>query len=196
MLQMGASTVYHTLRCVSGDHEDYYLRIDVLGVAAMILGSHHIGLAQGFPCSMTTHVAYMLGLVAILSVSVYLLAQPHFQQPEGHLVRNLVLCCAVSYGLAPCLHWLFECNFHCAHSVVWGMLGMFGFYFLGFAVFFSMRIPERWAPGAWNFGASHMWWHVCVWLAGASWLEGMIRHHHWRATHGLPCDGVDLIGDS
>ncbi len=47
LAQMGTSTLYHTLRCISFEFDDFYLRIDIIGITAMIIGSYVIGLHQG-----------------------------------------------------------------------------------------------------------------------------------------------------
>jgi adiponectin receptor len=67
--------------------------------------------------------------------------------------------------------------------VLWAFFAMFGFYAIGF-FFFLTRIPERWFPGAFDVLLhSHQLWHVFVFLAGASWLEGML--FYLRCGHCL-----------
>jgi adiponectin receptor len=56
-------------------------------------------------------------------------------------------------------------------------------------VVFTLKVPERWAPGAFDLaGSSHNLWHVLVFLAGSAWLEGMLEFYEWRrAAPPLDC---------
>ena len=57
VFQMGTSTVYHTWRSMSPAWETALLRLDVVGVAAMIIGSYAVGLLNGFWCDPWLHGA-------------------------------------------------------------------------------------------------------------------------------------------
>jgi hypothetical protein len=57
MFQMATSTVYHTWRNMSPAVETALLRLDVVGVAGMIVGSYAVGLLNGFWCDPWLHGA-------------------------------------------------------------------------------------------------------------------------------------------
>lgn len=44
------STIYHLLRCVSPAWDDFLLRIDIVGIVVMVMGSFAVGLHTGFRC--------------------------------------------------------------------------------------------------------------------------------------------------
>ena len=52
------------------------------------------------------------------------------------------------------------------------LLSMYVWYAVGFAFYLS-RVPERWTPTSRvsSLLSSHVWWHVCVFIAAASWDE-------------------------
>jgi adiponectin receptor len=52
------------------------------------------------------------------------------------------------------------------------------------------RFPENWLPGKFcYYGSSHQLWHICVWAAGACWMEGMIHYFAYRKLH-LTCENA------
>jgi adiponectin receptor len=182
------STLYHTVRCISPEHDSVYLRLDVGGIALMIIGSYSVGLHQGFYCEPTYAYAYMAGLLAILSVCAAMMVQPGFQTSAWDFARSASLSSAVCFGLIPAYHWVEHCEWHCVDQVWTAILGMFSCYAVGF-VFFFFRIPERWSTGTFDYvGASHQIWHTFVVLAGVFWLHGMVAFHEWRVAHGAHCE--------
>ena len=120
---------------------------------------------------------------AILGTGCGMMLLDSFQHPSWALARNLVLGGSVAFGLIPSFHWALtvHCTHECRATFGTAMVKMFGFYSLGFAAFLY-RVPERFAPGAFDLvGASHQWWHVAVWAAGSAWFDGMLRYYEWRA---------------
>ena len=55
MVQMLTSTVYHIFRCMSEAWEAALLRLDLIGVVAMIGGAYAVALYNGFWCHPTWH---------------------------------------------------------------------------------------------------------------------------------------------
>lgn len=51
------STAYHLLRCVSPTWDDFLLRVDIVGIVVMVMGSFAVGLHTGFRC----RPAYLCG---------------------------------------------------------------------------------------------------------------------------------------
>jgi predicted membrane channel-forming protein YqfA (hemolysin III family) len=136
-------------------------------------------------------------IVAILGTGCGLMLIESFQDPRWMLARNLILALSVAFGLIPSVHWALveTCTRECLDTFAMALVQMFGFYGLGFLVF-MYRIPERFAPGLFDYvGASHQWWHVAVWAAGSAWYEGMVRYYTWR-THSLVCDDHVHTGDA
>lgn len=58
VFQMATSTAYHMWRNMSQGAETALLRLDVLGVTAMIVGSYAVGLLNGFWCDPWLHGAW------------------------------------------------------------------------------------------------------------------------------------------
>ena len=186
--QMAASTVYHSFRALSPEIDNALLRLDVAGVAAMIVGSFGVGLYEGFFCDASRFLLH-LSVIGTALVGVLVLALfPGFQQPRWNLVRNSLLAATVAYGLVPAGAWVRECNGACADFLRPALIRMFGLYAAGFLLFTS-RFPEAAWPGHFDlFASSHQLWHLCVFGAGSCWLEGMLQWHGTRPqATGLGC---------
>lgn len=188
LIQMGASALYHTVRCVSKWAEDNFLRIDLIGIVIMIIGSYMVAMGQGFTCVRSAFSLYILILMGILGTGCLLSFHPAFQEPKFEAIRHVLLGSGVAFGVIPSLHWLYHCGHECSYVIHTSLLSMFGLYFAGFMIYLG-RFPERVSSqGKFDLvGASHQLWHVLVFLASRAWLLGMIDYHAFRRVRaGLP----------
>jgi adiponectin receptor len=183
-LQMATSTLYHALRCVSGEWEASLLRADIVGILAMIGGSWIIAMGQSFHCAPLIGGLYLLVEVAILATAHFLGAAA-VSKPHLYPAYYLAVSSSVAFGIIPCTHALRSCSSSlCVEVLTKAYLGMFGSYTVGFAFFIS-RFPERIFSRVFNIvGASHSVWHVFVFLAGRSWLLGMLEFNTYKAGLG------------
>lgn len=125
--------------------------------------------------------AYLIAVCTPLLIAAYLTVSPALQSPSIVRTRNMLLAATVAGGVIPATHWALADQSHCRAGVLWAVIAMFGFYGLGF-LFFTTRFPEAHTPHMVldYIGSSHNIWHVCVWLAGASWLEGMVQYYECK----------------
>jgi len=191
--QMAASALYHTFRCVDFDTDALLLRLDLGGIAAMILGAYFIGMVNAFVCTPAYTLLYLSILAAILATVGIMASWPDFQRPEYDHIRNMVFGSAVGYSVWPVWHWVLEARAvggaggdAGASLVMATYFGMMGLYLTGYSIF-MLRWPEKWARGYDLAGASHQIWHGFVWTAGAVWIEGMLEYRRWRVVHHSHC---------
>jgi len=183
-LQMAMSVGYHTLRVVSPAHDETWLKLDLLGIAAQIVGAYVLGLREAFFCEPRVWAAYVGVMLLLIGGLVALPFFPRVQAKEWDALRNAAACAPVAFGLLPCAHWALAAAGSVRFSVVIvrAMLAIIAGYGGGFAVFF-FGVPERFIARKGLFdlvGHSHQIWHLAVSAAGACWLEGMLEHAVWR----------------
>lgn len=184
--QLASSVLYHTFRCVSPAHEARLLALDVSGIVAMIGGSAVCGFLQAFVCTPWVGALYVGVFACPLAVAL------HYSSlaPEPSHYRTVVaaLVAAVAWGAVPCAHMVAQCGVsgECLTTLGGALGGTFGWYGLGFAVFW-LRWPESqcWPMhGAFDLvGNSHQVWHCCIVLGGRAWFLGLIELYALRARH-------------
>jgi adiponectin receptor len=187
-LQMAMSVGYHTLRVVSPAHDETWLKLDMLGIAAQIVGAAVLGLREAFFCTPHVWVAYVATMVLLVGGLVALPFVPGVQTKEWDGLRNAAACAPVAFGLLPCTHWALAAagTMRFSMAIVRAMLAIIAGYGGGFAIFF-FGFPERLVRRKGLFdliGHSHQLWHLAVSAAGACWLEGMLEHAVWRNEQG------------
>jgi len=150
------------------------------------------GFHNAFICEPGVAAAYTVVLLMLMSVALALTFVDLRDPALSARLRNGAFALTVAFGVCPTVH--FFATQHAAlpwdllATFAWSAVGMFGLYGVGFALF-VLRIPERFAPGAFDLaGSSHNLWHLCVWAAGAVWCEGMRRFLATRSA--MPPCGV------
>lgn len=176
--QMLSSAAYHLFSYISAEWDRFFLRMDLAGIILMIFGSFAIGLHNGFATDTALKVTYLVIVSTPLLTAAYLTVSPALQSDSMVKTRNTLLAATVAGGVIPAVHWALADDLGCHWDVLWAVGAMFGFYGGGFIVFL-LRFPERYMSHVVIdfIGQSHNLWHVCVWLAGASWLEGMVQFY-------------------
>ncbi|XP_019701492.1 heptahelical transmembrane protein 4-like isoform X2 [Elaeis guineensis] len=179
------SSICHLILCHSERMAFIMLRLDYVGIAALIVTSFYPLVYYSFMCQPFYCHLYMgfITTFGVATISVSLV--PVFQTAEFRSVRaGLFFCMGVS-GLLPIMHKLIA--FHHRPEVILSAgyeLLMGTFYGLGVVVY-ATRIPERWMPGRFDIiGHSHQLFHVLV-IAGAytHYLAGLV-YLKWRDFEG------------
>jgi adiponectin receptor len=162
------SVLIHTFGTVSRATYAGLTVLDYIGISLLIFTSNVPAMRYAF---LPEHPA-LWRLYFWLSLCVNLVAAvlgvaPFFRASSLRHLRALayVLCGAV--GAVPLLHllWLSHGQRSGEGEVAWGLLkgtlGMGAQYVLG-AALYGLRIPERWAPGRFDFFPSHSLFHILV----------------------------------
>ncbi|CAL5372716.1 unnamed protein product [Camellia sinensis] len=180
-----SSSACHLLACHSERLSYILLRLDYVGIAALISTSFYPPVYYSFMCSPFFCNLY-LGFITLLGISTILVSLlPVFQKPEHCNTRTFIFVGMGLSGVAPIMHKLilFQNRPEALHTTGYEIL-MGVFYCMG-AFFYTTRIPERWMPGKFDIaGHSHQLFHVLV-VAGAytHYRAGLV-YLRWRDMEG------------
>ncbi|GMP31229.1 hypothetical protein CsSME_00005533 [Camellia sinensis var. sinensis] len=180
-----SSSACHLLACHSERLSYILLRLDYVGIAALISTSFYPPVYYSFMCSPFFYNLY-LGFITLLGISTILVSLlPVFQKPKHRNTRTFIFVGMGLSGVAPIMHKLilFQNRPEALHTTGYEIL-MGVFYCMG-AFFYTTRIPERWMPGKFDIaGHSHQLFHVLV-VAGAytHYRAGLV-YLRWRDMEG------------
>lgn len=180
------SALYHLLGCCSFDAHACLYRCDVSGILALIVGSYVPALHYAFRCRPHLQWGYSAAIGAIVALLLVMFNVPSCNTRRLHSVRVGALVLAVAFAVLPTLHWVLGVLPEDYPALPSGTFllplgAMLLCYLLGFG-FYSRHVPERWAPGRFDFALqSHNWWHLLVATAAAIWeyeLWTMLQHRN------------------
>jgi hypothetical protein len=93
-----------------------------------------------------------------LLFAIFLSKHPDFQAPKYDKMRALTMAGVVAFGVVPITHCVYNHYNAAGENMPSALLPpvlMFGFYGIGFAIFYS-HFPERFWPGRFdNIASSH-----------------------------------------
>lgn len=190
---LGFSSTFHLLSCVDKGWYDFLVKLDYAGIGILIGGSAVPILYYGFFCRPALQAAYLTLMFVASITSVCITFVDRFQQPAYRVARMLVF---VSNGLAgaiPLAHMLLSAGLHSPEvdAILWKLLAMGGLY-IGGAMLYAARIPERWFPGAFDYVfSSHQIWHLFVFSAAVVHYYAVIRHFEFRSSMVDTCPPIE-----
>mmetsp|Transcript_14334 Transcript_14334/g.46778 ORF Transcript_14334/g.46778 Transcript_14334/m.46778 type:complete len:322 (+) Transcript_14334:135-1100(+) len=166
----GLSAGYHVFHPVSPTAFQRWLRADKFGIAVMIGGSFAPGVWLGFACEPLQVRVFWLLDALLLSCIGSSLAVGSTKNTQRH---RAIFASLVLSALAPTLHWFRVAPAPLRRGLAPGLLAMFAWYALGFALYASAW-PEKRYPGKFDLlGASHQLWHLCILAAAITWLRNV-----------------------
>ncbi|KAE9554235.1 hypothetical protein FO519_002534 [Halicephalobus sp. NKZ332] len=177
-LCMVLSAGYHTFGCINPKTRQSWLRADVFGISAGLLGMYLGGIYSSFYCFPEIQKGYLLTLLIILFITLYIPARKDSLTKRfgntriGYLHVTYILI--IAYGLYPTAHWVtLHGGIDNPHVIKWLpniilLLSLLGMAF----IFYATLVPERFLPGCFDYvGCSHQWWHLLVLAAMIFWHE-------------------------
>ncbi|KAF7513813.1 hypothetical protein GJ744_007864 [Endocarpon pusillum] len=175
-ITMSLSFLYHTLMNHSMGVSYLWLRLDYVGILALVLGDFISGIRVGFYCEPTLQKIYWSMTIALGILTSILVIHPKYFQ--GLEYRNLRVTAFVTLALS--------CFIPLAHGLIiygwnrmWLASGMPYYLAEGgilvlSAFFYGTRWPESIRPGRFDiWGCSHNIFHVLVVLATVVHLVGI-----------------------
>ncbi|KAF8068892.1 hemolysin-III related-domain-containing protein [Lyophyllum atratum] len=181
---LSASAFYHTATCHSEKVSSSCHALDYSGIVILTVGSFYPSLYYGFHCQAYLRLFYILSFTLVGFGAAYIVLHPEYAKPTHRGARTAVfiglgLCAVVpvshllsTHGSA---HLLSEMGFE------W-LLASGGLYIIG-ALLYANRIPERLAPGRFDyFLASHQIFHFCVVLAALAHYYGALKALDYRLS--------------
>nr|CAD7265413.1 unnamed protein product [Timema shepardi] len=162
------------------------LRLDYCGIAMLIMGSFVPWLYYGFYCHFQPKLIY-LSVVTCLGVSSIVVSLwDRFSEPKYRALRAGVFMTFGLSGVVPAVHYAISEGWFNAisrASLGWLIL-MGGLYILG-AMFYALRVPERFFPGKCDIWfQSHQIFHVLVIAAAFVHYHGITEMAMYRMTVG------------
>ncbi|KJH48622.1 hypothetical protein DICVIV_05250 [Dictyocaulus viviparus] len=167
ILCLGMSFIFHTVACHSDSVGKLFSKLDYTGITMLIVGSFVPWLYYGFYCRPQPMIIYifMISILGLLAMIVSLWDK--FAEPKYRPLRAGIFVAMGLSAVFPAAHLLLvdgiEFMFKKA-SLVWMLL--MGAMYIGGAVIYATRIPERWFPGRCDLWfQSHQLFHTFVVIA-------------------------------
>ncbi|KAF7633728.1 hypothetical protein Mgra_00006907 [Meloidogyne graminicola] len=188
-LCMLLSSAYHIFGCHSPSRRKQWLKADLFGVSAALVGLYMSGLYTSFYNFPEIRRFYGT-LIGALAFSTSLFSTFRFSIKEGENVHKRIVGLLELYllmaliAMAPTLHWIqLHGGIYNSHVQRWLPNLCILFILLGGAfIFYTTLFPERFYPGKFDLiGCSHQWWHLFVLVAMAFWHWSgiqLLTHYH------------------
>ncbi|WOO80443.1 ADIPOR-like receptor [Vanrija pseudolonga] len=166
---LGLSSWFHTVQCCNREVCALAHSGDYIGIVVLIVGSILPGMYYGFHGSLGLQVFYMAAILGAGITSGYIVLSPHHKGHRWH--RTLTFIALGLSAVFPVAHVMIAKGLDFARDkmgvsyiVAGGASYIFG------ALLYAGRIPERLAPGKFDYiGSSHQIFH-CFVLLGA-WFQ-------------------------
>ncbi|OAD59204.1 hypothetical protein WN48_09470 [Eufriesea mexicana] len=181
---LGMSFAFHTVHCHSECVGKLFSKLDYCGIAMLIMGSFVPWLYYGFYCDYQPKLIY-LSLVVILGVtSIVLSLWERFGEPNYRPLRAGVFMGFGLSGVIPAVHYaIAEGWFKAISQASLGWLILMGCLYILGAMFYALRVPERFFPGKFDIW-SHQIFHVLVIAAAFVHYHGITEMAMYRMTIG------------
>jgi predicted membrane channel-forming protein YqfA (hemolysin III family) len=186
---MIASTMLHLLSGCSAKIYTACVQLDLLGIAVATLASFFIGLHLLFKCHFYTRHFYQLVIILLIAVVImqHILKHDDKINSTGFIVTSIA-------GFVPLFHWVLMNEY--SPTVVYFFGNVIVFYLIfGVGIFFfCTKIPERFAPGYFDYvGASHQLWHIFSLIAFYWWYNHSMELIKYHQTHPCTTAFVDIM---
>ncbi|KAI1779093.1 hemolysin-III protein [Hypoxylon cercidicola] len=179
------SATYHLVGPHSHDVEQFWHRMDLLGIVIVTVGTFIPGIYYIFTCEPGLQKLHWTIIIASGSATATLLSSPRFGTPRW---RNAKVGAFVTLGASafiPLLHGvqLYGLKYMLQYSgMKWYLLELV-FYGSGVSLY-AFRTPERFAPGKFDiWGSSHQIFHVSILCA--MYIHAIALTQAFTACHTL-----------
>ncbi|KAF9261710.1 HlyIII-domain-containing protein [Marasmius fiardii PR-910] len=184
---LGASAFYHTFTCHSEQVASRCHSLDYSGIIVLIVGSFYPCLYYGFFCEPRFQLLYITSITLIGLGAAYIVLNPEYAKPTHRGARTTVFIGLGLSAVVPLVHWA---SVHGIRKMFQEMgfswLLISGFIYIVGALLYANRVPERFAPGYFDyFFASHQIFHFCVIfaaLAHYAFIITVIEHTYTRSV--------------
>ncbi|KAF7343719.1 hypothetical protein MSAN_01952200 [Mycena sanguinolenta] len=149
-------------------------RIDYFGILALGTVNFFPTFHYAFFCDPTLRNVYIALMTLSGSTGIYMACSPTYATPAYRRARTYTFFACGGVALLPFVHAIWKMGWTEASSAMaLGWIGIEILFYVGGALLYSERLPERLAPGRFDLiGSSHQIFHVCSMFAVLS---------HWAA---------------
>ncbi|KAK2725343.1 hypothetical protein QYM36_001704, partial [Artemia franciscana] len=191
---LGLSFTFHTVSCHSETVGKFFSKLDYVGITLLIVGSFVPWLYYGFYCEYLAYVIYLSLVITLGVASMIVSLFDQFSQPEYRSIRASVFICFGATGVIPAIHsavsmgWL-----NSIYQASLGWIILMGVLYIGGAVLYALRIPERFYPGKCDIWFhSHQIFHVLVICAAFVHYHGISEMAVYRMSVGECTSEVEV----
>lgn len=183
---LGFSFAYHTLYCHSEMVGKLFSKLDYCGIALLIMGSFVPWLYYSFYCHYRPKIIYLSVVIVLGVLSIIVSLWDRFSEPRLRPLRAGVFMGFGLSGIVPAIHYgVTEGWFSQVSKASLGWLVLMGLLYILGAMFYALRVPERWFPGKCDIWfQSHQIFHVLVIVAAFVHYHGISELASYRVTVG------------
>ncbi|KAI0266105.1 HlyIII-domain-containing protein [Gloeopeniophorella convolvens] len=194
---MGCSAFFHmssshskpiAARCNALDYSGIIGRQDDDLTLALIIGSFYPCVYYGFYCEPFYKIGYLSVMTLAGIGAACIVLNPEYAKPSHRHARTNVFIGLGLSGILPIFHLTLSHGFQtlCQEMGFQWLLAA-GAMYIGGALLYAHRIPEKLAPGRFDyFFSSHQIFHVFVVLAALSTYACVLSgFHHWHGRRGI-----------
>lgn len=165
-----------------------------MGIVILITGSFIPAVHYGFHCQPHLEAFYQFSITVLGSCAIYTVVNPLWSTSAYRPYRTLVFVSLGLSALFPVSHLSYKMGFQTLrHTMGLDWLLLSGTLYVVGALLYALRIPERFAPGRFDYvGASHQIFHVFILVAAfAHYVSLRQAYTFWKTVEvlGVPNDG-------
>ncbi|XP_047101983.1 adiponectin receptor protein isoform X1 [Schistocerca piceifrons] len=194
---LGMSSAFHTVHCHSECVGKLFSKLDYCGIAMLIMGSFVPWLYYGFYCDFQPKLIYLSVVIGLGVTSIVVSLWDRFSEPKYRSLRAGVFMGFGLSGVVPAVHYaVSEGWFNAIAQASLGWLILMGCLYILGAMFYALRVPERFFPGKCDIWfQSHQIFHVLVIAAAFVHYHGITEMAMYRLNVG-ECQTRDTPLDS
>jgi len=183
-LCLAASAFYHTSCCHSKKAASRCHAYDYSGIIILIVGSFYPAIYYGFFCEPHIQKLY-LTLISLAGLgAAYIVLNPEYAKPIHRGTRTTIFIGLGLCAIVPVTQLLLTHGFQTLISemgINWLLIS--GALYIGGALLYANRIPERLAPGRFDFLlSSHQNFHILVVLAALAHYQSVLTCLQFRMS--------------
>ncbi|RDB29733.1 ADIPOR-like receptor SPBC12C2.09c [Hypsizygus marmoreus] len=181
---LSASSFYHTMSCHSEKVSSTCHAFDYSGIVVLIVGSFYPFLHYGFHCQAHLQLFYILTITLAGLGALYIVLNPEYAKATHRGARTAVFIGLGLCAIVPVSHLLvLHGSRHLIAEMGVGWLLISGALYIIGALLYANRIPERLAPGRFDFFfASHQIFHFFIVFAALAHYHGALKALDYRLS--------------
>jgi len=186
ILCMGMSSAFHTVSCHSRGVTKLFSKLDYVGISLLTIGSFLPWLYYGFYCRLEAKLVYSTLMCLLATGSIVVSLWDKFSEPAYRPFRAGMFVAMGLSGVIPCIHfWITDGLRALVDEVCIHWLLLMAVLYIGGAVLYAVRVPERWFPGKCDIWfQSHQIFHMMVIVAAFVHYHGISEVAYIRLSGG------------
>jgi len=183
---LGLSFAFHTVHCHSERVGKLFSKLDYVGISLLIMGSFVPWLYYSFYCRAEPKYTYMITISVLGTICIIVSLWDKFSEPLFRPLRAGVFMALGLFGVVPSVHFIITDGYTAAvYETSFHWLVLMASLYIGGALLYAMRIPERFFPGKCDIWfQSHQLFHLCVVVAAFIHYHGVTEMAVRRLSGG------------